>query len=105
MSYDVDYYIKKFTAIPERKWTTRVLNIAGTDICCALGHCGERIMGTTMESRTLFSMFHKKLGVEVPTVNDGAPITMGYSDVPYLGDTPRERILAALELIKSGVWI
>jgi len=41
--YDVDYFIQKFEAIPEEKWTAGMYYNSETEACCVLGHCGDRI--------------------------------------------------------------
>jgi len=89
-TYNADYFIAKFEAIPEEMWTTKTfLNDQGQ--CCALGHCGARD-GTNMTAEgeallDLFSAFPK--GV------------VSTNDTPSLHSTPKQRILAALHDIKA----
>ena len=90
-TYNADYFIAKFEAIPEEKWTT--LTYHEGDKSCALGHCGRTIGGCTQESRALGDLFEKH-GLWVPDVNDGC-------DSRYPQPTPKQRILAALRDIKA----
>lgn len=61
--YTADYFIEKFSAIPEKQWTTGVLtsksSIEGEPDChCALGHCGmEDWDKPTEESLALVELF------------------------------------------------
>jgi len=41
VTYDFDFFIDKFEAIPENNWCTGTFLDAGGR-CCALGHCGSR---------------------------------------------------------------
>lgn len=99
--YDVDYFIKKFEAIPENKWliggyVARVFK--GTtyiEKMCALGWCGARSNhsnsgNTTREAAALFRIFT----VAIAPINDGLNIN-------YQQPTPKQRILAALYDIKA----
>jgi hypothetical protein len=69
--YTVDYFIKKFEAIPVQKWTRKWLkNKYGQ--CCALGHCG--ITGPweiedSPEALALINLFTNH-GLDVTTIND-----------------------------------
>jgi len=81
--FDVDYFIKKFEAIPDEDWTTgQFENDIGQR--CALGHC------TFIESASLKDI----LLDEVAEINDG-------TDGQYQQETPKSRILAALKDIKE----
>lgn len=95
MKYDVNYFINKFSAIPEERWTVR--NYILGNKRCALGHCGMGIIFTSREALALIALFKSKLDVRVSWVNDGK-----YAS---LGRTPKERILNALELIAAGVSV
>lgn len=93
--YNKAYFIKKFTAIPDEKWTTGILYNKSTGTCCALGHCGmgENFDNTdkqawTEEGWVLHSIF-EKLQRAVHNINDG-------KDKNYQQSTPKARILAAL---------
>ena len=93
MTYNTQYFIDKFEAIPDDKWTTGKYT-EGNGVCCALGHCGER--ESSVDS-TKANALRQLFGYEpftVSTVNDG-----GYPAYPQ--PTPKARILAALNDIKA----
>jgi hypothetical protein len=96
-TYDIDYFIAKFSAIPDELWCTWKYTDGAA--CCALGHCGERASADgklampTSESTALADI----LGWAVPSINDGAHDYDTFSD----NSTPKSRILAALEEAKS----
>lgn len=103
--YTVDYFIKKFEAVPDNKWIT---NNYETDTgCCALGHCGARAdtdsASEAVALKKLFSPFGK---YAVQYINDrqiffdkkyAKQEIIKYFDYP----TPKQRILAALHDIKK----
>jgi hypothetical protein len=82
-TYDKAYFIAKFEAIPEEKWTTRMY-ISRNDQRCAVGHCLLDWMKMTEESRKLEDYLP-----DVLHINDG-------EDWRYPQPTPKQRILAAL---------
>jgi len=89
--YTVDYFIKKFEAIPEENWISgRYLS---TDGYCALGHCGERRWGFTPESLALVDLFFD-YELAVASVNDG-------NSYMFPQPTPKQRVLAACRYIKA----
>lgn len=98
MTYDVDYFIAKFEAIPEELWCTEVLTKGAQR--CALGWCGayypdeddddEENDGTTEESLALMSLIPM-----VGDINDGLINR-------YQQPTPKQRILAALRDAEEG---
>jgi|SRR6476469_951419 len=96
MSYDVDYFIRKFEAIPDELWTTGKC-VAG-EKRCAIGHCGERSLRNDddygPEAQALISILGA-FDTDVTDINDGC----------YLPEndpsTPKQRILKALYEIKS----
>lgn len=94
MTYDVDYFIKKFEAIPDERWCTVEFEKDGAS--CAYGHCGMRdYKPSTIEAAELFDLFLFNLGdIFVTRVNDG-------SEPRYSQPTPKQRILAALYDIKK----
>ena len=96
MKYNVDYFIKKFRAIPASKWTTETY--ASGDKCCALGHCGVRDdnmkEGYGMMAQSLRDLFRGH-GLLLLSINDG-------EEHGYAQKTPRARILAALKDIKKA---
>jgi hypothetical protein len=93
VKYTVDYFIEKFSAIPDEKWWTGDYENKGR--FCALGHCGEKFMrgGMTEESMALGRLFEEYLICAVASVNDGKGL--------YPQPTPKARILAALQDIKA----
>jgi len=92
--FDVDYFIKKFEAIPEGAWTVGTFLSDGKS--CALGHCGYRLGCTdTKEGSALVKLFWE-YGITVVSVNDGEPFFRRFKQA-----TPRQRILAALYYIKD----
>lgn len=90
MKYTIDYFIKKFEAIPEEKWTVGQYS-DNENNHCALGHCGARgfdIVTTTEteESIALRKLF-ERYGQRVADVNDNYTL---------FRSTPKSRILDAL---------
>lgn len=95
MTYDVDYFIKKFEAIPESNWCIGNLN-NGCGQRCALGHTlryNTDEYAVTEATYALRKMFRKKL-LSVASVNNG-------NDDCYTQSSPKKRILAALYDIKK----
>lgn len=88
MIYDVDYFINKFSSIPEEKWCTD--KFTDHDKCyCALGFCGETDRSHTEESEALILLI-----MNIVPINDGGhPI--------YQQPTPKQRVLAALNDLKK----
>lgn len=90
MTYDVDYFIAKFEAIPEEKWCKYCYTDG--DRHCALGHCGVSPgSGAGDEAMALYTIFSP---LSVTAINDA-----DYH--PYTQPTPKQRILAALRDIKA----
>jgi len=87
--FDVNYFIKKFEAIPEELWA---INSFQDELgrYCALGHCGYGLNAETSEGATL----NKLLGWVTIAINDGR-------HKKYPQPTPKQRILAALHDIKE----
>lgn len=92
MTYDVDYFINKFEAIPEDRWTTRDL-VDSQGRCCALGHCGIRESVHMNEEADALNSIIRTTFADVTAVND--------SDA-YGDDGPKNRILRALRTIKQS---
>lgn len=101
MIYDVDYFIKKFTAIPEEDWAVEEF-VTKDNKRCVLGHCGvtDDADVLTVEAIVLSRLIYSNFDVLTVDINDG-----NRNDTEYLGNTPKKRILAALELITAGVSI
>lgn len=107
MIYDVDYFIRKFKAIPEERWMTDVLGRNG--IHCAIGHCIGNCSGSepfydkfesSEEAVCLVNVLSRlkikraknvqgNYNTSVVIINDG-------SGKEYQQPTPKQRILAAL---------
>jgi hypothetical protein len=102
-TYDVQYYIDKFEAIPEELWNAdgSYVNKDNPECKCALGHCGADIRNTnTDEIRALAGLFRYE-GidlVDITGINDG-------TNPEYQQSTPKQRILAALNDVKNGVRV
>ena len=87
---NAQYFIDKFTAIPDDRW------IVGDYVdddgrCCALGHCGVRSSAdSNPEADSLRSLFGD--GIKVAEINNEG------SELPF-GPDPlaKYRIIAALE--------
>lgn len=91
MKYTVDYFIKKFNAIPAKEWCTgKFNNSLGQK--CVLGHCGlTDYRQFSHESTALYDIFSK-----------GGLLTIEVNDRKYKGlKTPKGRILRALRDIKK----
>ena len=96
MEYTVDYFIKKFEAIPGRKFITGEIsnNLPGeSESRCAMGWCMDENLKNTSESDAFVQLFHSN-GIAGYRVNNGE-----YQD--YQQSTPKQRILAALYDIKA----
>ena len=100
MNYTIQYFIDKFTKIPQSYWITgmyvsmesRLLHIDGRLIpCCALGHCGCRSGESTEESRALVDLFRRH-DLSIICVNDGIDTQFGSTK-----DSSKARVLCALE--------
>ena len=101
MKYDIDYFIAKFSAIPEEKWCTgKFMNDTGQ--CCALGFCLPGYKGTAEldeENNTEFlsiqTIFGKIKYKDITDINDRR-------SVGFKQPTPKQRVLAALEFITKN---
>ncbi len=104
MRYNVDYFIKKFEAIPDELWTTTLKYGKKRS---ALGHCGYRKTHAggfantrfeeTEESRALTDLFSEN-GFDVYEVN--CYMYSPYDIIKSLR-TPKARILGVLYFIKN----
>ncbi len=113
--FTVDYFINKFNAIPHEKWTIG-MGEYDNDSTCALGHCGSTSMPSTKEAIALAKLLFNSLKIgndyeeTVYIINDCKNSSYGggaarYDGICELGDSPKERILNALELVKAGVKV
>lgn len=96
--YNADYFIAKFTAIPEELWCENDYEKHNGQRC-VMGHCGKDLkneFGDTEESkalRLLLDPTREKNPGHAEDINNGLE--------SYLQPTPRARILAALNDIKA----
>lgn len=101
--YTVDYFIKKFEAIPENKWNDHTQYNPDTDTCCAFGHLqtikGRQDGWKTPEGLGLADIFNS-VGYCVNSNNWITDVNNGRSK-KYQQRTPKTRILAALYDIKA----
>lgn len=92
MKYDIDYFIKKFEAIPEELWIIRQYKDA-QGRACAFGHCGATaVHECTPEEHALMLLTRSEMSIA--EVNDGG-------DSRFRQPTPKQRILAALHHLKA----
>lgn len=97
MNYDVDYFIKKFEAIPEENWCVGVYESEDGTKHCAAGHCGEDFSNlSTPESDALAEIIELNFMCTVASLNDGRIKRFGQP-------TPKSRILAALNEVKNTI--
>lgn len=96
--FTVDYFIRKFSTIPERMWHTgSYVNWSNMNQKCAFGHCDALDNnGTNAESIALNELFVKNFGVAPYVINDGHN-----EDGRFFGENPKIRILKALYAIKE----
>lgn len=90
--FTCDYFLAKFSAIPESAWCTGMLydNMGGH---CAYGHCRVRhVEEPTVEAEALARLFGMR--ERLFEINDDY-------DPRYQQPTPKQRILAALQDIKA----
>lgn len=93
MNYDVDYFIKKFEAIPEDNWCVGDYKKYAKEQYCAYGHCGMH-KGENKETTALGKIFEFGCQMNIIEINDGG-------DNRYKQHHPKQRILAALYDIKK----
>lgn len=90
--FNVDYFIEKFSNIPEDKWAES--GYQNGDKFCALGHCGEIVSDSPTEESIALQNLFTKYDLRVSLVNDGE-----YSK--YEGKSPKQRIIDVLKYIKQ----
>lgn len=99
--YNAQYFIDKFTVIPEQNWGTNSYmhyNPYNTlTKRCAMGHCGVDTADQdwTEEAIALNELFKKHTGVTVIRINDDVNVP-GFNSL-----SPKERVMTALEYIKK----
>ena len=92
MEYTLDYFIKKFEAIPENHWF--VGSLTNGSQYCALGHCGGYY---TEEAKALDSIVRRaNPGVySISDINDLSGMYGRY------GKTPKERVVNFLKEVRE----
>lgn len=96
MKYDLDYYIERFSAIPDDQWITGEFK-DNQGRCCALGHLGERNMGDSPQDVLTLQYIALDNGNHyISNINDGEP------EYLHLGNTPKERVINFLKQLKDG---
>lgn len=91
--FTVDYFIDKFSKIPEENWCTGMFTIGSAH--CAYGHCGLGWDTSFTEESVALADLFIKIRATIINVNDA----IDYN--PYQQPTPKQRILAALYDIKK----
>lgn len=102
--YTVDYFIKKFEAIPENLWC--VMSRAKDNQRCALGWCyptSEEAKASQLWNYSQTSQEEKELNAFIRLINPSwAAGGVNNGIYPqYSQPTPKQRILAALNDIKA----
>lgn len=87
-TYDKNYFISKFEAIPEDRWMTGDF-VDESGRCCAFGHCGVRPLSPGFNGGDEAYALACLLRNCTSSINDG-------QDDRYKQPTPKQRILAAL---------
>jgi len=110
MEYTVDYFIGKFSSIPDELWTECYCE--WYDKKCAMGHCGTSDFGSmTEESLALYDLL-KTLSVTYANnkMISGERVRIAFRTIYSFNDghikeyqqpTAKERILAALYDVKK----
>jgi hypothetical protein len=100
-NYDIDYFISKFSAIPDERWAILEFGQFLDGPHCALGHCGQRSLipdadglADTHEAQSLLVLFRDNGIGSVAAVNDGM-------DMRFDAWNAKTRILRALHFIKA----
>lgn len=88
--YTLEYFIKKFSEIPDSQWATKKFVIG--DRKCAFGHCGAiQSAQDTNESKALMKLLSTLGTMDLFDVNDGK------KPYAHLGSTPKERVINYLK--------
>lgn len=110
MEFTPDYFIDKFSAIPDHLWDVGSIgNYEGTEFAkkCALGLCGVSVMQgvyvPTEESDALVKLFG---GAEpdgtIKNYRSVYAVNDALEDYRIYGSTPKERIINKLKEIKNA---
>lgn len=96
--YDVSYFIRKYEAIPEKKWCTGRLNKIILKFPFYIQHCvlgfTNRARGSASEEYSLITLIQEHLNVHPFSIND-------FPSDMFPQSTPKQRNLAALYYIKN----
>lgn len=101
--YTVDYFIDKFSKIPEGLWFVGDYYDRNGDGQCARGHCGKRVCKESEEDEALLQLFDFSQNNSyvnstcIANINDG-------NDYRYPQLTPKQRVLAALYDVKKAQY-
>lgn len=97
--YDVDYFIKKFEAIPDNEWCEGdFVNPSNPSQRCALGHCGMNFSIVLPDEAYALTKLFDDARSDFPsivTINDGK--VFPYKELKH----PKLRILKALYDLKE----
>lgn len=101
MTYTIQYFIDKFSAIPVEQWRSDGYYGKDGEPHCALGHLGclNDVSNDDLIDSTEISDLYKYLAmanvISIVDLNDGRE--RGFHQT-----TPKDRIIAALEIAKSS---
>lgn len=99
MNYDIDYFLQKFEAIDEDLWTVGwFTDERNPEAHCAFGHCGCTPANDETEEANALDRLFRAHGLRVTAVNDADE--SGNAGRFKQLDSPKARILAALESFK-----
>lgn len=95
-----EYFIDKFKAIPEEKWTTGIMDRENQR--CAMGHCSPNHTITgSLANRYSDTEMHKLASLFLTCLQNHAENVNAGLDRRYLQGDPKSRILAALQDIRA----
>ncbi len=99
--YNLSYFIEKFQAIPESRWTEAQFKDPTSGASCALGHCGVHDdtpeISWSVEGRALV-----EIAPDIMDANDGL-IRDADCSRRYPSDwSPKKRVLTYLKDLKGG---
>ena len=103
--FTTDYFIEKFSAIPDNQWVTGSFRKDGQR--CALGHCGvTSTLRLTPEAKALCSLFEeyfktRRYPSQIDLMIKGASRVMLVNDIEQPHTTPKGRILKVLGDIRE----
>lgn len=92
--YDLQYFIRRFEAIPHRMWGVGKFHPT-TFSACARGHCRPERMATCFSYSGVERALLELAG-DIAEVNNGAPENYLGVQLPYPQRHPKDRVLAYL---------